>query len=69
MRSDEPFLPAEELERELALLQTAIRLRDVDTLQAVLMRTVEGYQTKTPPAAQGEERALATWSPTSRTLH
>jgi FlaA1/EpsC-like NDP-sugar epimerase len=69
MRSDEPFLSAEELERELALLQTAIRLRDVDTLQAVLMRTVEGYQTKTPPAAQGEERALATWSPTSRTLH
>jgi UDP-N-acetylglucosamine 4,6-dehydratase len=68
-RSDEPFLPADELERELELLEAAIRLRDVDTMQAVLMRTVEGYQTPPPPVAKGEEATLAAWSPTLRTLH
>jgi hypothetical protein len=68
LRSDEPFLPAEQLEREFELLKAAMKLRDIDTLQAVLMRTVEGYQTGPRPIAQGEE-ALATWAPTSRTLH
>jgi FlaA1/EpsC-like NDP-sugar epimerase len=45
-RSDEPFLSAEELERELELLKAAMNMRDVETMQAVLMRTVEGYQAK-----------------------
>jgi FlaA1/EpsC-like NDP-sugar epimerase len=69
LRSDEPFLPAEELERELDLLKAAMTMRDVDTLQAVLMRTVEGYQVGPRPVVQGEDVALKAWAPTSRTLH
>ena len=69
MRSDEPYLPAEQLERELELLKAAMTMRDVETLQAVLMRTVEGYQVGPRPVAQGEDVALKTWAPTSRTLH
>ena len=69
LRSDEPFLPAEQLERELDLLKAAMTMRDVDTLQAVLMRTVEGYQVGPRPVEQGEDVALKTWAPTSRTLH
>jgi FlaA1/EpsC-like NDP-sugar epimerase len=67
-RSDEPFLPAEELERELELLKSAMKLRDIDAIQAVLLRTVEGYQVKVP-APQGEQAALAVWPTPSRTLH
>ena len=51
-RSDEPFLPSEELERELEMLKAAMNMRDLETMQAVLMRTVEGYQSK-PVAADG----------------
>jgi FlaA1/EpsC-like NDP-sugar epimerase len=69
LRSDEPFLPAEQLERELDLLKAAMTMRDVETLQAVLMRTVEGYQAGPRPVAQGEDVALTAWTPTSRTLH
>jgi len=67
-RSDEPFLPAEELERELDLLKTAMNMRDVETMQAVLTRTVEGYLAK-PPALQSDEASLAAWTTPSRTLH
>jgi FlaA1/EpsC-like NDP-sugar epimerase len=67
-RSDEPFLPAEELERELDLLKSAMKLRDIDAIQAVLLRTVEGYQVNVP-APQGEQPALAVWPAPSRTLH
>ncbi|HEY7669420.1 MAG TPA: polysaccharide biosynthesis protein, partial [Hyphomicrobium sp.] len=69
LRSDEPFLPAEQLERELELLKAAMKMRDVDTLQAVLMRSVEGYQAKPRSMAQSEEVQLAAWAPASRTLH
>ncbi len=69
LRSDEPYLPAEQLERELGLLKAAMKMRDVDTLQAVLMRTVEGYQVGPRPLPPGEDVALAAWTPTSRTLH
>ncbi len=68
LRSDEPYLPAEQLDRELDLLKAAMKMRDIDTLQAVLMRTVEGYQAGPRPIAQSEE-AVATWAPASRTLH
>jgi FlaA1/EpsC-like NDP-sugar epimerase len=67
-RSDEPFLPPPELERELNVLKAAIQMRDVETMQAVLMRTVEGYQADANAArTEGAPRAL--WSPSSRTLH
>ncbi|HMN38673.1 MAG TPA: nucleoside-diphosphate sugar epimerase/dehydratase [Hyphomicrobium sp.] len=65
LRSDEPALAAQELRRELDLLEDAVNTRDMETVQAVLMRTVEGYQpdpilTKAPPAS---------WVPQGRTLH
>ena len=67
-RSDEPFLPSEELERELEILKAAMDMRDLEAMQAVLMRTVEGYQSK-PVLPTGEESQLATWTPPTRTLH
>jgi FlaA1/EpsC-like NDP-sugar epimerase len=67
-RSDEPFLPAAELERELNVLKAAIQMRDVETMHAVLIRTVEGYQTDAN-AARSEGAQRAVWSPSSRTLH
>jgi FlaA1/EpsC-like NDP-sugar epimerase len=69
LRSDEPYLPAAELERELELLKAAMKMRDVETMQAVLMRTVEGYRTRPHPAPASEDVALAAWTPSSRTLH
>jgi len=68
MRSDEPYLSADELERELELLKTAMNARDVETVKAVLMRTVEGYNAE-PHAARSKEAPVANWSPASRTLH
>ena len=68
-RSDEPFLPSEELERELEILKAAMDMRDLETMQAVLVRTVEGYQSKVAVPTTGEENQLATWTPPTRTLH
>ena len=67
-RSDEPFLPSEELERELEILKSAMEMRDLETMQAVLTRNVEGYQSKAV-VPTGEESQLATWTPPTRTLH
>jgi FlaA1/EpsC-like NDP-sugar epimerase len=68
LRSGEPFLPTEELERELELLKVAMNMRDVETMHAVLMRTVEGYHAD-PHAPQGKDAPLSVWPPPSRTLH
>lgn len=68
LRSDEPLLTPTELLRELNLLRAAIGNRDVDTIQAVLMRTVEGYR----PDRDGEalqNAPSASWIAPSRTLH
>ena len=67
-RSDEPFLPREELKRELERLKAAMDVRDVETMHSVLMRTVEGYHAE-PHAGQGEEAQAAAWGPALRTLH
>ena len=67
MRSDEPFLPRDELERELDLLKAAMNARDVETMQSVLMRTVEGYHSE--GAGQDEDAPRPAWSPSTRTLH
>lgn len=67
-RSDEPFLSREELWRELERLRAAMDMRDVETMHAVLMRTVEGYHAAPPPAS-GEEGQAAVWGSPSRTLH
>jgi FlaA1/EpsC-like NDP-sugar epimerase len=67
-RSDEPFLPSEELEKELEILKAAMNARDYAAMHAVLLRTVEGYSAKTAVAPSAEE-PVATWTPPSRTLH
>jgi FlaA1/EpsC-like NDP-sugar epimerase len=68
LRSDEPFLPRADLERELDQLKAAMNARDVETMQSVLMRTVEGYHSEAG-GPQGEEAPRAVWTPSSRTLH
>jgi hypothetical protein len=50
------------------VLKAAIQMRDVETMQAVLIRTVEGYQTDAD-AARSEGAPRGVWSPSSRTLH
>lgn len=67
MRSDEPFLPSEELSRELALLKAAMKDFDTEAIHAVLMRTVEGYLP--PELLPGSETPSRVWATTSRTLH
>lgn len=68
LRSDEPFLTQSELKRELDLLRGAIAIRDVDTIQAVLTRTVEGYRPRKDLLAL-ENAPTATWVAPSRTVH
>jgi FlaA1/EpsC-like NDP-sugar epimerase len=68
MRLHEPGIGAEELEREFSLLRAAIKTRDTAAIQAVLMRTVEGYR----PAADVRTAAPvseAEFVGMSRTLH
>ncbi len=67
-RSDEPFLPPEELEKELAILKAAMEERDFAAMHAVLLRTVEGYVAKGAANPAADEHAVA-WTPPSRTLH
>lgn len=68
LRCNEPLLSPAELKRELELLKAAIAIRDVDTIQAVLMRTVEGYRPDRDSRAL-ENAPAATWVGASRTLH
>ncbi|MFA5900510.1 MAG: nucleoside-diphosphate sugar epimerase/dehydratase [Hyphomicrobium sp.] len=68
-RSDEPFLPAEELEKELDILEVAMNQRDYPGIHAVLLRTVEGYQTKVAVTTTTDEVPSASWTPPARTLH
>ncbi|HXF54179.1 MAG TPA: nucleoside-diphosphate sugar epimerase/dehydratase [Hyphomicrobiaceae bacterium] len=65
-RSSEPHLALEALERELALLQSAMTSRDSDALHAVLQRTVEGYR---PEAQASEAPPPPRYVPATRTLH
>lgn len=69
LRSDEPALTLSELRRELELLKAAMGTRDIETIQAVLTRTVEGYQPDLTMRAAGHVPTAATWSAPSRTLH
>jgi len=67
-RSDEPFLSQAELDNELELLEAAMKMRSVESIQAVLSRTVEGYDAKMQ-ATEGMEPPFADWTAPSRTLH
>ena len=68
LRLDEPGIDAVELEREVELLRAAMKMRDTATIQAVLMRTVEGYKPDADVKA-ADQVAPASWIPPSRTLH
>ena len=68
LRSDEPSLTIQELQRELDLLKAAMAMRDSETIQAVLMRTVEGYRPESDTQV-ADNTAAAAWVAPSRTLH
>ncbi len=68
LRSDEPALTSQELQRELDVLKAAMAMRDSETIQAVLMRTVEGYRPNSD-AQLAENASAAVWVAPSRTLH
>lgn len=65
-RSSEPHLPVEELDDRLAVLTAAIGSNDGPAIEALLLRTVEGYQ----PEPQGVDMARGGQiAAVSRTLH
>jgi FlaA1/EpsC-like NDP-sugar epimerase len=65
-RTTEPFLEKAELDRELSTLEDAMASERLDVIQAVLARTVEGYQPNTLLPGDGRGRA---WRTASRMLH
>jgi FlaA1/EpsC-like NDP-sugar epimerase len=67
-KSDEPFLTAAALERELELLKTAMEARDKAAIQAILARNVEGYGDHTAPG-ETEDAARPKWAPALQTMH
>lgn len=64
LRIDEPALTPDELARELQALRAAMDRNDADAINAVLLRTVEGYL----PDSRSIGGAGAAW-PVSRMLH
>jgi len=68
LKLDEPVIDQAELARELELLRAAMATRDTTTIQAVLMRTVEGYRPEADASATATAVASA-WVAPSRTLH
>lgn len=46
-KSDEPYLTRSQIYHELGLLKQAMEMRDKSAVQAILSRTVEGYQSGT----------------------
>ncbi|MEQ1696304.1 MAG: nucleoside-diphosphate sugar epimerase/dehydratase [Hyphomicrobiaceae bacterium] len=67
MRSDEPHLSTVDLKCELDVLHAAMGMRDVAAIQAVLMRTVEGY--RPDPLLLEVAHSTVTAAAPSRTLH
>jgi FlaA1/EpsC-like NDP-sugar epimerase len=67
-RSSEPHLSQERLERELAVLRTAMENGGIHEIEAVLQRTVEGYLPHAGGIATPAGPLIAA-EPPSRTLH
>jgi len=65
-RHSEPYLEKIELAKELSLLEEAMASGNLDVIQAVLSRTVEGYR---PGPQAPEAEAKRPWPAVSRTLH
>jgi FlaA1/EpsC-like NDP-sugar epimerase len=68
LRSDEPYLCTADLKCELEVLHAAMALRDLKAVQAVLMRTVEGYSPDLSLLPQTGAATVVVAAP-SRTLH
>ncbi len=68
-KSDEPFLTIKELKRELDHLRTAMVARDRDAVQAILMRTVEGYCPGNAGKIAAPVGDTAGWETASRTIN
>ncbi len=69
MRSDdEPAMTPPQLRRELDVLKAAMDMGDLRTIQAVLMRTVEGYRPDSELRSTGSS-PVAAWALATRTLH
>ena len=72
LRSDEPYLAADELNRELEALRLSMKTNDIVAIQAILSRVVEGYRVLEPligDAVVTPPGTPALWLPASRTLH
>ena len=69
MKSDEPFLSSAELKREFDMLRAAMAIRDIESIEAILLRTVEGYSPSGETALTSERKDRKDWAPLSRTLH
>jgi UDP-N-acetylglucosamine 4,6-dehydratase len=65
-RNDEPYLEKAKLDIELAALEEAMRSGRADLIEAVLMRTVEGYRPEAPDMLLVRSD---TWPAAPRTLH
>ena len=57
-RSIEPYHSADKLERELTVLRAAMDENDFPAIEAVLLRTVEGFQAGSGTAGQGRAGGL-----------
>ncbi len=66
-RSSEPHLAIDALEHELSLLQAAMTSGDADAIDAILLRTVEGYRPEPRPIEAPEPSQP--YLQASRTLH
>jgi len=66
-RSSEPHLPLDQLEGELDVLRAAMAAGNTDAVQAVLMRTVEGYRPDV--GVPGRPAPRPSHGTPSRTLH
>ncbi|MGD9869105.1 MAG: polysaccharide biosynthesis protein [Hyphomicrobiales bacterium] len=67
MMNSEPFVPLDKLEQEFAALDDAIDESDLEEIEAILKRTVEGYTVS--PALPDEFTESEEWPTATRTLH
>jgi FlaA1/EpsC-like NDP-sugar epimerase len=65
-QNTEPYLEKADLEGELEALEEAMTTRQMDMIDAILMRTVEGYR---PDARQPRAGTAEAWPVVSRALH
>jgi FlaA1/EpsC-like NDP-sugar epimerase len=65
-QNTEPYLEKADLERELEALEEAMTTRQMDMIDAILMRTVEGYR---PDSRQPRAGSADAWPVVSRALH